>query len=100
MFSAAVITVSLIVSLSPFGWLNRHSDHGARLKIYRMLGFMSQMRAAIFHLGNARIGIVGMGPVVIRSFLWPFAIQARQIFSPRRFDTPPPAKSPDKKDMS
>src|SRR6516165_9096214 len=67
-------------------WLNRQSHHSARLEIDRMLGFMSQMRAAIFHLGNACIGIVWMGPVVIRSFLWPFAIQARQIFSRRRLD--------------
>ncbi len=56
-------------SVAFIGWLNCDSDHSARLKIYRMLGFMSQMRAAIFHFGNACIGIVGMGPVVIGSFL-------------------------------
>src|SRR5690242_1646043 len=69
------------------GWLNCDSDHSARLKIDRMLGFMSQMRAAIFHLGNACIGIVGMSPVVIGAFLGAFAVQARQVFSGRRLDS-------------
>jgi hypothetical protein len=29
-------------SVAFIGWLNRHRDHSARLKIDRMLGFMSQ----------------------------------------------------------
>src|ERR1043166_1871056 len=67
-------------------WLDRHSHYGARLQIHRMFRLMSQVRAAIFHLGNACIGIVRMSPVLIRSFLGPLAVQAGQLFSRWRGD--------------
>src|SRR5690349_2102039 len=54
------------------GWLDRDRHDSTGLQIHRVLRLMGQMRAAVFHLGNACIGIVRMGPVVIRSFLWPF----------------------------
>src|ERR1043165_9456458 len=51
-----------------------------------MLGLMGQMGAAIFHLVNAYIRIVRMGPVLIRSFLGPLSVQACQVFSGWRCD--------------
>jgi hypothetical protein len=43
-----------------------------------MLGFVGQVRAPILHHRHLRIGILRMGPVIIRPFLFPFPIDARQ----------------------
>ena len=51
-----------------------------------MLGLVREMRPAVLHLGNLGVGIVRMGPVVIRAFLLPLPIDARQIGARRRPD--------------
>jgi hypothetical protein len=50
------------------GALHGHDDNRTRLEIDGVLGFVRQMRPAIFHLRDLGIGIVRMGPVVIRPF--------------------------------
>src|SRR4029077_12801710 len=62
-------------------WLNGYGYNGAGLQIDSMLGLVRQMRASIFHLCNARIRILGMSPVIIRSLLWSLSVQARQVFT-------------------
>ena len=72
--------------ISFIGPVQRDGDNGAGLHVHRMLGFVSQMRAAILHLGDARIGIVRMPPIIIRSLLRALAVQLRQLLARRRFD--------------
>ena len=45
------------------------------------------MGAPILHLGDARIRIVRMRPVVVGTFLGTLAVQLRQLLSRGRFDT-------------
>src|SRR5579871_3913240 len=66
-----------------YGTQNVHRTSGSRpagrhrpgLHIHRVLGLVSQMRATILHLGDARVRIVRMRPVFIGSLLGPLAIQ-------------------------
>ena len=46
-----------------------------------MLGFVGQVRPAIFHLRDLRIGIPRMFPVLVRGFLLALAVQARQVLA-------------------
>ena len=52
------------------GALQRDGDHGAGLQVDRMLGFVGQVRATIFHLGDLRVGVVGIRPVLFEVFLF------------------------------
>ena len=68
------------------GALQRDRDDGARLQVDRMLGLVGQMRAAIFHLRDLRIGIVGIRPVLVRGLLLALPVQPRQVVARRRLD--------------
>ena len=61
-------------------------DNRARLEVHRMLGFVGQMRPAVFHLRDLRIRIVRVRPVLIRRLLLPLPIQPRQVLPRRRLD--------------
>ena len=63
-----------------------HRDNRAGLHVDGMLGFVRQMRAAIFHLRDRRIGIVGVRPVCVRGLLLPLPIQSRQTLARGRLD--------------
>jgi hypothetical protein len=67
--------------------LHGNSKHGTRFQIHRMLGFVSQMHSAIFHLRDLRIGIVRALPVVVVALLLPLAVQLCQLFAGWRLDT-------------
>ena len=66
--------------------LHRHGHDRTRFQIDGLLGLVSQVRPVIFHLRDLRVGIVRMRPVVVRAFLRPLAIEARQVVARRRFD--------------
>ena len=51
-----------------------------------MLGLVRQVRPPILHLRDLRVGIVRMGPVVVRALLLPLPIEPRQIRARRRLD--------------
>jgi hypothetical protein len=65
--------------------LQRHGDDRAGLHV-DMLGVVRQMRAAIVHLRDLRIRIVGIRPLLVRRLLLAFAVQSRQVFSRRCLD--------------
>ena len=52
-----------------------------------MLGFVRQMRPTIFHLRNPRVSIMRIDPIFITGFVLPLAIEPRQIFPRRCFDS-------------
>ena len=58
-----------------------------------MLRFVRQMRPTIFHLGNPRVSIMRIDPIFVAGFVLPRAIQPRQIFACRRFDSRFPRQS-------
>ena len=60
-----------------------HGDghDGTGLQVHRVLGPVRQVRPPVFHLGDFGVGIARMGPIVVRSFLRPLAIDPRP--SPR-----------------
>ncbi len=51
-----------------------------------MLGLVRQVRAPVFHLRDPRVGIVRMGPIVVRALLLPLPVDARQVRAGRRLD--------------
>ena len=67
--------------------LQRHSQQRAAFQIHCMLGLVGQMRAAIFHLRNARIRIMRIFPIVVGALLRTFAVQLRQLLAGRCFDS-------------
>jgi len=58
--------------------LDRDGDEGAGLEIHGVLGFMRQVRPAVFHLGDFSVGIERMRPIVVGPFLRACPISARQ----------------------
>jgi hypothetical protein len=44
-----------------------------------MLGLVGQVRSAIFHLRDLRVGIPGILPILVRGFLLALAVAARQL---------------------
>ena len=68
------------------GALHRHRDQRAALQIDRMLGFVRQVRLAVFHFRDLRVRITGAGPLAVRGVLLPRAIKPRQDFARRRLD--------------
>ncbi len=63
-----------------------HRQDHAAVHVHRVLGFVRQMRRAIFHLGDLRVRIVRVLPVVVRAFFLAFSIKFGQIFPRRRLD--------------
>src|SRR5262245_612080 len=49
--------------------LHRDTDDRAGVQVNGVLGLVGQMRPAIIHLGDLGVGIVRMGPVLIRPLL-------------------------------
>ena len=68
------------------GALDRHPDDGAGLQVDRMLGLVREVRAAVLHLRDARVGVVRMPPVGVAALLRAGPIQPRQIRPRRRCD--------------
>ena len=66
--------------------LQRDRDNRAGLQIDGVLGFVGQMRPAILHLRDLRIGIGRVRPVFVRRLLLPLPIQPRQVLARRRLD--------------
>ena len=52
-----------------------------------MLDLVSQMRATILHLRDARIRILRVRPVVVGALLLSFAVKARKLFTAGIFDS-------------
>jgi hypothetical protein len=48
------------------GILHGYTDAGACLEIDGMLGFVGEVRPAVLHLRDLRVGVVRMRPVVVR----------------------------------
>ena len=70
-----------------------HRDNRAGLHVDGLLGFVRQMRAAIFHLRDRRIGIVGVRPVCVRGLLLPASDPVAP--DPRAWASRPPRPSRD-----
>ena len=51
------------------GALDRHPDDGAGLQVDRVLGLVREVRAAVLHLRDARVGVVRMPPVGVAALL-------------------------------
>jgi hypothetical protein len=66
--------------------LHGDADDRAGVEIDGVFGFVRQMRPAVLHLCDLGVGIVRMGPVVIRALLLPFPIDPRQVGARRRPD--------------
>src|SRR5579862_952158 len=59
-------------------------QHQFTLDIQHVFRFVSQVRGAVFHLGNAAIGIAGRLPIVVADrLIFPLFVKATQIFSSR-----------------
>ena len=68
------------------GVLDGHPDDRSALEIDGMLGLVRQIRLPVLHLRDLRVGIVRMGPVIVRPFLFPLAVDARQFGARRRLN--------------
>ncbi len=68
------------------GALHRHAHHGAGVHVDRVLGLVREMRAPVFHLRDARLGIVWMLPIGVAALLRPLPIQAREVRARRGLD--------------
>ena len=74
-----------MVSVSPWSALgDRHDRSG--LHVYGVFGFVSQMRAPVFHLRDASVWILRVHPVLIRSLPGSLPIQLRQLLARRCLD--------------
>src|SRR5437870_10620350 len=72
--------------IAPVGRLQRDRHHRSAAEVHRLLHLVRQVRAPILHLGDARVRIVRVLPLLIRPFVRPLAIQPRQLFPRRRRD--------------
>ena len=61
------------------GALYRGADDCARLEINRVLGLVCQVRSAVLHFRDLRVGIVRMFPLIVRSLFLALSIDPRQI---------------------
>ena len=68
------------------GPLDGHAHDGAGLHVDRVLGCVREVRAAVLHLRDARVGVVRMMPVRVAALLRARPIQPRQIRPRRRLD--------------
>ena len=66
-----------------------HGDghDGTGLQVHRVLRLVRQVRPPVFHLRDFGVGIEGMGPIVVRAFLRPLAIDPRQVLARGRLYT-------------
>src|SRR5437879_2138791 len=75
---------------------DRHCHHRACFQIHRMLGLVGQVRASVLQLGNARLRVVRIDPILIRSLVGSLTIELRQLLpcgrSNPRFLRQPPEK--------
>ncbi len=69
------------------GSLNRDANHRSGFQIHGVFGLVSQMRAAVLHLGDAGVRILRVLPVIVGTLLRPLAIYARQILPGRCLNT-------------
>ena len=77
----------MLVVVSPcIRALHRDGHDRAGLQIDGVLGLVRQVRAAVLHLRDLRVGIVRMRPVVVRALLLPLPIEPRQVLARRRLD--------------
>ena len=65
--------------VAPVCPLHGDADDRAGVEINGVLGLVRQMRPAVLHLRDLRVGIVWMRPVVVRGLLLPFPIDPRQV---------------------
>ena len=68
------------------GTLDRHADDRAGLQVDRVLGLVREMRAPVFHLRDACIGVVRVAPVGVTALLRALPIHAREIGPRGRLD--------------
>jgi hypothetical protein len=61
------------------GAVDRHGHDRAGVEINCVLGLVSQMGAAVLHLGDLCVGVRRRSPVLVRALLLPFSIEPRQI---------------------
>jgi hypothetical protein len=61
--------------------LHCHRYDRASVQVDGVLGFVRQMCPSVFHLGDLRVGIEGMRPIVIGSLLRSFPVNARQVLA-------------------
>jgi len=58
-------------------FLQGDRQHGPRFQIHRVLGFVRQMCPAISHLGDPRVSIMRIHPILIAGLVLPRAIEPR-----------------------
>src|SRR5438309_808585 len=68
----------------PVGRLQRDRHHRSAAEVHRLLHLVRQVRAPIFHLGDARVGIVRVLPLLIRPLARTLPVQPRQLLPRRR----------------
>lgn len=66
--------------------LHRHGHDRAGVQVDRVLRFVREMRPPILHLGDLRVGIMRMRPVVIGALLLASPIDPREVGTRRRAD--------------
>ena len=67
--------------------LHRHHHYRSRLQVYGMFRLVRQVRPPIFHLRDARLRIVRVHPLPVRSLLLSLPVQPRQLLPRRRLDS-------------
>src|SRR3989449_638121 len=70
--------------IAPVGRLQRDRHHRSAAEVHRLLHLVRQVRAPIFHLGDARVGIVRVLPLLIRPLARTLPVQPRQLLPRRR----------------
>ena len=68
------------------GVLDRHAHNGPGLQVDGVLGGMRQVSAAVLHLRDLRVRILGVRPVVVGPFLRPRPVEPGQLGPRRRSD--------------
>jgi hypothetical protein len=61
-----------------------HRHHRARIHVDGVFLLVGEVRAAVLHLGDLRVWVVRIYPVLVRALLLPLTVDARQILSRRR----------------
>src|SRR4249919_1337298 len=69
------------------GGVDRRGDNDARVEVDDVLGFVREMRRAVLHSGDLRIGIGLARPVLIRELLaLALTIEPNEVVDRRRLD--------------
>ena len=71
----------MVVVFALVGILQGDGHQRPGLHVHRVLGFVGEVGTPIFHLGDLRIGIPRMLPVLVGGLLLALAVQARQVFA-------------------